>query len=52
MYVDKIDGRISQELFDRQAASMRGEQDGLVRKIQASRMPRQRPSIKQSICFD
>jgi hypothetical protein len=34
MYLDKLDGRISQDLFDRQAASMRGEQDGLLRKIQ------------------
>jgi site-specific DNA recombinase len=34
MYMDKLDGRISQELFDRQAASMRGEQECLVHKIQ------------------
>ena len=34
MYMDKLDGRISQDLFDRQAASMRREQDGLLRKIQ------------------
>ena len=35
MYMDKLDGRISQELFDRQAASMRREQDGLLRRIQS-----------------
>jgi hypothetical protein len=34
MYMDKLDGRISQELFNRQATSMRGGQDGLLRKIQ------------------
>jgi len=33
MYMDKLDGRISQEFFDRQATSMRGEQDGLLLKI-------------------
>jgi hypothetical protein len=33
MYLDKLDGRISQDLFDRQAASMRVEQAGLLRKI-------------------
>jgi len=34
MYMDRLDGRISQDLFDRQAGSMRGEQDGLLRRIQ------------------
>jgi DNA invertase Pin-like site-specific DNA recombinase len=34
MYMDKLDGRISQDLFDRRAASMRQEQDGFLRKIQ------------------
>src|SRR5262249_11574456 len=34
MYLDKLDGRITQEFFDKQAASLRREQDGLVRKIQ------------------
>jgi hypothetical protein len=34
MYLDRLDGPISQDLFDRQAASMRGEQAGLLRKIQ------------------
>ncbi len=33
MYMDKLDGRISQELFDKQAMSMRGEQEALVNKI-------------------
>lgn len=34
MYMDKLDGRIRQELFDRQTANMRREQDGLLRRIQ------------------
>ena len=34
MYMDKLDGRITQEFFDKQAATMRREQDGLLRKIQ------------------
>jgi site-specific DNA recombinase len=34
MYMDKLDGRITQEFFDRQAANLRMEQDRLQRKIQ------------------
>jgi hypothetical protein len=34
MYMDKLDSRITQEFFDRQAAKLRMEQDGLLRKIQ------------------
>jgi hypothetical protein len=34
MYMDKLDGRITPAFFDQQAATMRREQDGLVRKIQ------------------
>ena len=34
MYMDKLDGRISQELFDRQATSMRREQETFLHKIQ------------------
>ena len=34
MYMDKLDGRITQEFFDKQAATLRREQDGLLRKIQ------------------
>jgi hypothetical protein len=34
MYMDKLDGHITQEFFDRQAANLRKEQDGLQRKIQ------------------
>jgi len=34
MYLDKLDGRIAQEFFDKQAATMRREQGGLLRKIQ------------------
>jgi site-specific DNA recombinase len=34
MYMDKLDERITQEFFDKQAAMLRREQDGLLRKIQ------------------
>jgi DNA invertase Pin-like site-specific DNA recombinase len=34
MYLDKLDGRITQEFFDKQSSTWRGEQDGLLRKIQ------------------
>jgi len=34
MYLDKLDGRITQEFFDEQSATCRSEQDGLQRKIQ------------------
>jgi hypothetical protein len=34
MYIDKLDGHITQEFFDRQAANSRKEQDGVLRKIQ------------------
>jgi len=34
MYIDKLDGRITQEFFDKQAAALRREQDILLRKIQ------------------
>ena len=34
MHMDKLDGRVTPALFDQQAATMRREQDGLVRKIQ------------------
>ena len=34
MYMDKLDGRITQEFFDQQAATWRREQDGLLCKIQ------------------
>ncbi len=34
MYMDKLDGRITQDFFDKQAAAWRSEQDGLQRKIQ------------------
>ncbi len=33
MYSDKLDGRITQEFFDKQSATWRGGQDGLLRKI-------------------
>lgn len=32
--MDKLDGRITQEFFDKQAAAWRREQDGLLRRIQ------------------
>jgi site-specific DNA recombinase len=34
MYLDKLDGCITQEFFDKQAGQMRSEQDALLRKIQ------------------
>jgi hypothetical protein len=34
MYMDKLDGRIPQDFFDKQTAMLRTEQDGLLRKIQ------------------
>jgi site-specific DNA recombinase len=33
MYLDKLDGRITQEFFDKQAAAWRGEQGAIVRQI-------------------
>ena len=34
MYVDKIEGRISEEFFDKQASAWRNEQDAILRQIQ------------------
>jgi site-specific DNA recombinase len=34
MYMDKLDGRINQEFFDRNSANWRREQAGLLSKIQ------------------
>jgi hypothetical protein len=34
IYLDNLDGRITQEFFDKQSAAWRAEQDGLQRKIQ------------------
>jgi hypothetical protein len=34
MYQDRLDGRITQEFFDKQAGILRKEQDGVLRKIQ------------------
>ena len=34
MYMDKLDGRITQEFFDKQAGISSKEQDGVLRKIQ------------------
>jgi DNA invertase Pin-like site-specific DNA recombinase len=34
MYMDKLDGRITQEFFDKQAAALRREQDGLLCRVQ------------------
>ncbi len=34
MYLDKLDGRVNQEFFDKYSATWRGEQDGLQPKIQ------------------
>ena len=35
MYIDNLDGRITQEFFDKQAATLRRDQDGLLCKIQS-----------------
>ena len=51
MYMDKLDGRISQDLFDRQAASMRREQDGLLREIQGIEQATPAPIEQASICL-
>jgi hypothetical protein len=34
MYVDKLDGRVTQDFFDKQSATWRQEQDSVLRKIQ------------------
>jgi hypothetical protein len=34
MYLDKLDGRITQEFFDKQSTMWRAEQDAVLRKIQ------------------
>ncbi len=34
MYMDKLDGRITQEFFDKQTAQMRSEQHGVLRKLE------------------
>lgn len=36
MYMDKLDGRITQEFFDQRAATMRQEQAGLQGNIQTA----------------
>ena len=37
MYLDKLDGRITQEFFDKHAAEWRSEQEALLAKIQGVR---------------
>ena len=49
MYMDKLDGRIPQEFFDRQAATFHREQDGLWCKIQEIQKAALAP-IRRSIC--
>ena len=34
MYLDELDGRVTQEFFDERAAEWRREQDTILRKIQ------------------
>lgn len=34
MYLDKLDGRVTQDFFDNRSAAWRSERDGLLRKIQ------------------
>jgi site-specific DNA recombinase len=50
MYMDKLDGRITQEFFDKQSAAWRSEQDGLQRKIQDIQKATPAPSIRPSTC--
>ena len=51
MYMDKLDGRITQEFFDRQAANLRTEQDCLLRKIEDIQKAARPRSIWPSTCF-
>jgi hypothetical protein len=48
IYLDKLEGRITQEFFDKQSAAWRSEQDGLQRKIQGVQNAMRPPSIKPS----
>jgi site-specific DNA recombinase len=50
MYLDKIDGRITQEFFDKQSATWRREQDGLLLKIQEIQTRQRRLSIRPWTC--
>jgi site-specific DNA recombinase len=48
MYLDKLDGRITQEFFDKQSSTWRGEQNGVLRKIHDIQMATPAP-IDQAI---
>ncbi len=50
MYMDKLDGRITQEFFDKHFATWRGEQDGLRRKIQHIQKAAPAPLTRPSTC--
>ena len=52
MYLDKLDGRITQEFFERAIGALRKEQDGLLRKIQDIEKADARARlIRPSTCF-
>ena len=50
MYLDKLDGRISQDFVDRQAQTLRQEQEWLSRKTEDVEKASPAPSIRQSTC--
>ena len=50
MYMDKLDGRITQKFFDKNSATWRDEQQALLRRSEASRLPHRRQSTRRSIC--
>ena len=50
MYLDKLDGRITQEFFDEQAATWRRGHDDLLRKIQDIQTATPAPMIRPSTC--
>lgn len=48
MYLDKLEGRITQEFFDKQAAAWRGEQEKILRQIHEVETTRPAP-VEQAI---
>jgi len=48
MYLDKLDGRVNQEFFDKHSATWRGEQEWLQRKIQDIQKAAPAPLIRPS----
>jgi hypothetical protein len=50
MYLDQLDGRITQEFFDKYTATQRRKQDALHARSKISRRPPQCRLIRQSTC--